>query len=307
MNSSNSSIIIHQTLHGYLNGHSLLACSTVLSPLDERRMLLLSDMSGPSMTKGFESYLTGYPLTEKKIFVLSKTWYAPEMGRPGCVWTHSLLINFVDLGRIFHPQILRKYFSRPESLKMTSEYSQNIEVKPFDWQDLHPSMSSLPAKELRATLYSLYQYPKKQIFVPVQDSARRPNYEEMILSIWEYQGVGLRSKFTFCSGSIENRSSSDIAFDLQIIPERNREKIEQRNKGGVFISDKHREIEKYPYWVNYVVDQLIQYELESNLKAYLNACDGDFRDGRSAYTKLLSIYTFFKKDLDFSYRNIEEL
>src|SRR4051812_19331555 len=83
---------IHHAIHGYRDGHRLLSSSLPLGADSSRAMLVLSDMSGPSMHPGFDEYLTGYPLPGSEFFVFAKTWYAPEMQRPGCVWTHSLLI-----------------------------------------------------------------------------------------------------------------------------------------------------------------------------------------------------------------------
>src|SRR5690349_14831966 len=107
-------IKIHQTLHGYDNGHSMLASSVDALPEAKRTLLIMSDMSGPSMQSGFEEYLTGYPLKEMNAFALSKTWYAPEMKRPGCVWTHTLLINFSDLQNVNNFQDLVDLFKRPD-------------------------------------------------------------------------------------------------------------------------------------------------------------------------------------------------
>ena len=44
---------------------------------------------------------------------LSKTWAAPEISRPGCIWTHSLFISFTELAQIEDPRILLQLFVRP--------------------------------------------------------------------------------------------------------------------------------------------------------------------------------------------------
>src|SRR5438132_2007187 len=92
---------INQCIHGYQNGHELLANSIAL-PVDVRKILLLqSDLSGQSIEQGFNEYLTGYPIVELGVYAFAKTWYANEMKRPGCVWTHTLLIQFSDLAKIY--------------------------------------------------------------------------------------------------------------------------------------------------------------------------------------------------------------
>jgi len=86
-------LTIDHALHGYADGHRLLACSTKLSRESQRTALVLSDVSGPTMTPGFETHFTGYPLPDDRLFALGKTWHAPEMARVGCVWTHTLLLS----------------------------------------------------------------------------------------------------------------------------------------------------------------------------------------------------------------------
>ena len=86
---------VEQTLHGYSNGHRLLQASSKLSEQDSKKMMTLSDLSGNEFINGFERYFTGYSLNDERI-VLACTWYAEEMKRPGCVWTHSLIFNVHD-------------------------------------------------------------------------------------------------------------------------------------------------------------------------------------------------------------------
>ena len=100
MLTKNDHISIHQALHGYHDGHTLLGSSREF-PADVRRtMLVLSDMSGQSMEPGFESYFTGYPLEGEGFYAFAKTWHAAEMPRSGCVWTHTLLLPFSELGTL---------------------------------------------------------------------------------------------------------------------------------------------------------------------------------------------------------------
>src|SRR5712692_7263106 len=88
---------VHQALHGYSDGHRLLACSTTLKPKEQKAMLIMSDVSGSGAVIDKAGYLTGYPLPESGMYALARTWPATELPRPGCVWTHTLLIDFSDL------------------------------------------------------------------------------------------------------------------------------------------------------------------------------------------------------------------
>src|SRR4051812_32249633 len=93
-------IVIEQALHGYLNGHQLLSSSKDFSIEEKKILLYQSDLSGSNVDDEFKTYITGYPMAKAGFYAFSKTWYANEMKRPGCVWTHTLLINFSDLGKI---------------------------------------------------------------------------------------------------------------------------------------------------------------------------------------------------------------
>lgn len=89
-------IRIDQALHGYSKGHRLLCTSQKMSDSNAKKMTMLSDLSGNEFVRGFEEYYTGYRLSNDKI-VLACTWYANEMSRPGCVWTHSLIIELKEI------------------------------------------------------------------------------------------------------------------------------------------------------------------------------------------------------------------
>ena len=47
-----------------------------------------------------QGYLTGFPLGEEGAYALIRTWPAPEVERPGSVWSHVLLIDFSELARV---------------------------------------------------------------------------------------------------------------------------------------------------------------------------------------------------------------
>ena len=108
-------IKVHQALHRYSDKHRQLACSARLAPQDAKLVLVMSDVSGSGVASEGSSYLTGYPLSEGGMYALARTWSAPEMPRPGCVWTHTLFIDFPDLAAIATPSRLAKLFARPDS------------------------------------------------------------------------------------------------------------------------------------------------------------------------------------------------
>ena len=173
-------------------------------------MLVMSDVSGPGIAQTGLSYLTGYPLQESGLYALSKTWSAPEMPRPGCVWTHTLLIRFTDLAALDAPSLLKDLFQRPslEDLdvfndELSAEITSCIQ-QPFDTS----------TKEWFATLATgLYEYPAEQIW-----ARRTPevSLEDVVLRLWDQQWPRLRRSFKFCTLTTRDRSQESLHFDLQL-------------------------------------------------------------------------------------------
>ncbi len=140
----NEVIEIHQALHGYSEGHCLLETSRSWPRETERTLLVLSDMSGPSMLPGFESYLTGYALPDVGVYAFAKTWYAAEMERPGCVWTHTLLIDNADLARFRSLHVLLPLFCRPQKERPRATYSSPLTLPSLSPGDVDLQEFSTP-------------------------------------------------------------------------------------------------------------------------------------------------------------------
>lgn len=122
-------LFLHQMLHGYADGHRLLE-SSIPVPDDQARLILrMSDLSGSNLSKGFEEYITGYPLSSLQAYALAKTWYAPEMPRPGCVWTHTIVIPALVMAQIPSLDALRPIFRRPGKQVAKADYKIAIPLK----------------------------------------------------------------------------------------------------------------------------------------------------------------------------------
>lgn len=205
---------IQQALHGYAEGHTLLAASCELSVAEKKRLLLMSDLSGSSIHPAFVSYLTGYPLPGQRYYAFARTWYANEMSRPGCAWTHTLLVDMAYLGQLRRPDSLDTLFSRPHQNSYSS-YSQ-----PIIWRTTDDSADITNRSNEFSRLYeqiadNLYGKPAKKVLV----SAKTPDpYESVILSIWCHQWPRLRRNFSFCSGAFNPRSIEGVPLDCQVIP-----------------------------------------------------------------------------------------
>jgi hypothetical protein len=204
---------VEQLLHGYSDGHRLLAGSLDLTRTAKHLMLTLSDMSGRSMVPGFEEYVTAYPLPESDYYAYARTWYAPEMQRPGCVWTHTLLVSVTDLPHLSDLALLDPLFHRP-FVRGFESYGDPLNVD-LTICDTFRS-NTLSRNDFASRLLSaLYATPSAPVFVPV-DAPR--TLHELLLAIWNQQWPELRRQFAFCTGSIANRVIGETPLDLQLVP-----------------------------------------------------------------------------------------
>lgn len=203
---------IHQAIHGYRDGHRLLSSSTLLSADAARAMLVLSDMSGSSMQPGFDEYLTGYPLPDSEFFVLAKTWYAPEMQRPGCVWTHSLLIPRAQVSHIMTAGLL-EMFRRPQ-LEGVEEAAATRMVLGED-AGSGPSGGGFGDRALAAALVGAVLGQPRPVIVAVDTAAQ---VEAVVLRLWEELWPSERARFSFCTGALMPRSNAGALLDLQAVP-----------------------------------------------------------------------------------------
>ena len=123
------SIKVNHGLLGYERGHRLLASSKELKSTSKHILLQFSDRSVDVNEIPKSGYLTGYPLDEDGLYVIARTWAAPEIPRPGCIWTHSLLISFTELAQLDDPRRLLPLFRRPAVSGERNEYTSLFEIE----------------------------------------------------------------------------------------------------------------------------------------------------------------------------------
>lgn len=202
------SLTLQQTLHGYSEGHRLLGSSIDLPNRDAKTMLMMSDASGPAATIGEEGYLTGYPLAESRHYALARTWPAPEMPRPGCVWTHTILVEFSDIPALESAAGLLALFRRPRG----DERTYGVELPCFPGRE-GPAPPGEDAA--RRILFAVYSNPSKPV---ISSSLSQRERDELVLAIWDQQWPRLKRSFRFCTLSFADRSSTVGGFDLQFLP-----------------------------------------------------------------------------------------
>jgi hypothetical protein len=206
---------IHQALHGYSDGHRLLAASCRLPREAQRALLILSDISGPVTAGAFESYLTGCPLPGAGAYALSRTWLATELNRPGCVWTHTLLVDYAELARIPDLGALCALFRRPRRGEPRQDYSRTATLPPASSGDAPPARLTVTERDIGRVLAALYGVPDAPTFL-VADRADR--LESLVLALWSQQWPRLRRALGFCTWALTIRSMEGEALDLQVVP-----------------------------------------------------------------------------------------
>lgn len=247
-------IYAEQTLHGYANGHQLLASSCKLEMDDRKKMDELSDLSGRHDGVGFVDYYTGYPLDGGRKYVISKTWYAQEMTRPGCVWTHSLILDTDDLCHLLSISELMDSFHRPTNL--------NYEMYTHPLPLLVGEKKHFPPYDTQQLQYEIFTMcssatPK---YVLVDDaSIRLENEFFMVLCSLPQE---ILKTFTFCTMSYDVRKDGDSVFQYQILPETRRIGLTRYYTQAV-VCEEFYSIKKYPYWIDCYMRALLQNSLDS--------------------------------------------
>lgn len=202
-------MVVHQTLHGYSDGHRLISGSLSLSSAEARIMVVMSDLSGPGVRPESTGYLTGYPLESAGKYVLARTWAAQEMPRPGCVWTHSLILDNPDLAAMTSAKDLLSAFRRPSGAPIRSDYSTPIPIA-----TVSSSRHFIQFDRARGVMSALYTAPEQAV---VAEAMQPDEDEQLATAIWMQQWPRLRRGFGFCTLAGADRSSKGAILDLQFV------------------------------------------------------------------------------------------
>ena len=200
---------LEQAVHGYENGHRLLASSSELVAADRRVLARQTDNADAGRVAGWDALLTGHPLPSG-LFALSMTWSAPEMPRPGCVWTHTLILDTEGL-RAASPSLL-SLFRRPRGpVPETASYRQALTVRPGAppkrWLDF--------VKWAEVLAWSFYEPPAPPVRVLRMD-LHDDERHELLIGVWMMAWPALRATVSFCDAPQTPRLLDDRPFDLQL-------------------------------------------------------------------------------------------
>jgi hypothetical protein len=277
--------VIHQALHGYRDGHTLIAASTELHRQARAEIQRLSDRSGPGEEPGFESYLTAYPVPGMSVYAFARTWSAPEMPRPGCVWTHTLFVSHVVLGKLSGLHVLLPLFRHPGTPhegSFSDAYQDPLEVP--------QSASTTPTvNDTHGRLVSVIEavYGSKHPVLVESDAA--DEVEALFLGIWAQQWRQLRQRFTFCTGSLAPRTAWGEPMDLQAIPRGRASRVQRAAPtGSVYLASSYEaENGEGPAWAIRAARVLSGGTAREDFLRFVHTFGGDAGRGRTTFPVLV--------------------
>ncbi len=212
------------------------------------------------------------------MYALAKTWSAPEMPRPGCVWTHTIYIEFADLSTIMAPSRLTRVFNRPDSTGWSS-YGLSTSMNVSDFNEPEIGLSLPEEQWLASVLNALYKYPRERVATKRDPSV---SVDALTLQIWNQQWPRLRRSFRFCTLTTKDRSTSGAPFDLQVLP--NDEMVGRMRHAGVLaampLSDVH-----HPDWLLTLLNDMREPN-HGGLRGTLRKLGADTLGGREAMSTL---------------------
>ena len=206
---------INQILHGYQDGHGRLAGSARdITPQDAAIMSQMSDWSGYRDPEGMDnSYLTVYPLKESGYYVVAKSWYASEMDRPGCVWTHSLLIDLKNIDTQFDFRVLESLFLRPTRGDY-SQYNKTIELDLELKCETEWDGSKVDNVSLMFMLSTIIN-GTESFYLKVEQESRWN--QQLCLTFLQFLPTGMLTRITFSSGSSSLRKMTNELLSMQFV------------------------------------------------------------------------------------------
>jgi hypothetical protein len=261
---------IDQCLFGYDDGHRLLASSL---PLGAETSLLteLSDLAPGTVFSRSAGYWTGLPVPTIGRYALMHTWPAPEMPRPGCVWTHALLINPALLESINDLSALQTIMSRPKGPIDKDRYREPIDVA---FSSSYRSDSLPDDINIRKLITSLYETNNTAVEI-----ASPGELDVALFAIWSQQWPRLRRNFRFqTAASREYRSSSSIRFDVTTVL------APRENEIYTLVNDT-------PSWLS-IAAQDVKKGLNGTLRPFLWRYGLDVRRQRGSFRPLVEINMF---------------
>lgn len=180
------SVVVDQFLHGYSNGHRLLASSWRPDPDLAARLLSHTDAPAPAGTR----LLASLPLPERDAWALTSVWAAEEITRPGSVWGHTLLLDREALVNLQGAGGLLGALRRPRPGEDLTPYRDAVSIDDISEDLDEESAMGLAPSILLAT----YGWPGRSTAVLMEDLE---GAARVLMAIWQRQWPALRAEFRF--------------------------------------------------------------------------------------------------------------
>jgi hypothetical protein len=233
-------IFVEQMLFGYSSGHALINTSLKKKLIRQRDVDLLSDASGIGK---FNNYITCYPICEDGYYVFAKTWYADEMQRPGCVWTHVILVTFEDMVKSSGKINISEMFHRPNLKEGFKRYGEPI---------LCSSKKNVKFEYTEYVIYTLF-HSNRKVLIEDENSEK---YERPLIDVLSVLPTYLLQKITVCTCSLTNRYFNNEIFDYQVTLRGKANIFLREITNGVIYKNIDAEFD-FPLWVKYLKEQFV--------------------------------------------------
>ncbi|MER8779422.1 hypothetical protein [Mesorhizobium sp. M0977] len=237
--------VVERQVHGYRQGHQLLAASLRLSKEEQSIIDRLSDVSGPLRPRErFEPYLTAYPLPGGDRYVLARTWQDLTVARAGCVRTLSLIIPAAEWGAA---ENLSPFLDLMEIDRLPGDGDATRAPVSLSASAPLPPASEFRGDELLEALFLEEPRPVVVFNVPHADMVAI----RLLTALWP----SMRRNFALCTFALSPRKLRGRDFDLVFAPKDARAKFTdwsgRRVDGGLTRTARHR-------WTGAIVSRVFE-------------------------------------------------
>lgn len=203
-----NSIAVQQLLFGYDRGHTLLAYSNNLAKRLSSNILSDTDWD-TRVSEKVDGYISARPISGEKFYAIMKTWRAPEMPRPGCVWTHALILAEADISRVADLTTIADQLLRPSQFGNFARFKTELKINLTAKATLGVKLNEQLISNLVHRTYSdIHQQ------VPNEPSE---DVELGFLALWSQQWPSLRRRFSFRTAPLApSRQNATTLFDVEI-------------------------------------------------------------------------------------------
>ncbi len=196
--------MIPQTLHGYDQGHRLLAVGGELSAAELEAVGRLSDLSGYLPAgMNFRCYYSGFPCGTRYAFAC--TWPDLEAPRGGAVFTHSFLLDLDSVASLGAVEQIHNFFVQPKR-GFYDDFRH-----PLPPPQLPPVGPELPLPPRLTAGY--FGSPNR----PIYWVGRSP-LETAIFGLWRRLDPQTRTEFSFCTLTLQPRRLKEGPFHVLGVP-----------------------------------------------------------------------------------------